>query len=115
MNDRMNVFTTEGNVDIYLSRLHLTWSAEERDKLLRLLVQEEARMGDDREHIERAERRVADGRERVIRQRQLVAERRPAEGEDNQHIQLLETLERTQQLLETHLQTMRIGQERRKL
>jgi hypothetical protein len=45
MSTQMNVFLTEGNVEIYLSKLHLTWKPEERDKLLRLLAREEQQMG----------------------------------------------------------------------
>jgi len=66
----MSVFLTEGNVEIYLSRLHTTWDPEERDKLLRLLVQ--AQMGASREHLENGERRVNEGRDRVITQRRPV-------------------------------------------
>ncbi len=99
----MNVFLTEGNVEIYLSRLHMTWSAEERDKLLRFLVREEDRMGASREHLENGERRVNEGRELVARQRQLVAEIPLNERDGNPAALLLETLERTQTLLEQHL------------
>jgi hypothetical protein len=34
---------TEGDVDIYVSKLQMTWNAKERDGLLRLVVEEEAR------------------------------------------------------------------------
>ncbi len=72
MTSPMSVFLIEGNVEIYLSRLHTTWNPEERDKLLRLLVREEAQMGFGREHLENAQRRVSDGRDRIARQRRLV-------------------------------------------
>ena len=114
MSTPMNVFLTEGNVDIYLSRLHLTWKPEERDGLLRLLLREEDQMGASREHLERAERRIAEGRELIARQRNIVArlpEQRPTDVETH----LLRTLEQTQALLEHHLEILRQRHESTKL
>jgi hypothetical protein len=99
----MNVFLTEGNVEIYLSRLHATWNAEERDKLLRLLLQEEAHMGASREHLENGERRVSEGRDRIAKQRQAVAGLPVEERTGNSAVLILETMEATQALLEEHL------------
>ena len=111
----MDVFVTEGNVDIYLSKLHTTWNVRERDTLLRLVCQEEARMGLSREHLENGERRVAEGWERLRRQRELVARLRLEEQAERQEALLLQTLERTQMLLEQHLTHLRERHEDRKL
>ncbi|MBY0320846.1 MAG: hypothetical protein K2X72_19135 [Reyranella sp.] len=115
MTSPMSVFLTEGNVEIYLSRLHTTWSLEERDRLLRLLVQEESRMGTSREHLENGERRVSDGRDRIIRQRRLVADIPPPERAAAPASLLLETLEKTQALLEEHLVMLQRQRESKKL
>jgi hypothetical protein len=115
MTSPMNVFLTEGNVEIYLSRLHTTWSTEERDRLLRLLVQEESRMGSSREHVENGERRVSDGRDRIVKQRRLVADIPPPERPAAPAALLLETLEKTQALLEEHLKALQRRRESRKL
>jgi hypothetical protein len=90
----MSVFLTEGNVEIYLARLHSTWNPEERDKLLRLLIREESQMGLSREHLENGERRVTDGRDRIARQRRLVADIPLPERTGAQASLLLETLEK---------------------
>lgn len=111
----MSVFLTEGNVEIYLSRLHAAWSPEEREKLLRLLVREESQIGSSREHLENGERRVNEGRDRVDKQRRLVADIPLPERSGNPAALLLETLEQTQALLEKHLMTLQQQRERSKL
>lgn len=108
----LNVFVTESNVEIYLTGLYKTLSPAERDNLLRLLVKEEAAMGTAREHVENGERRVIDGRDRLERQRLVVATLAGPVAVDHPAIALLETLERTQQLLEQHLRTLRNLQKR---
>jgi hypothetical protein len=111
----IEIFVSEGNVDIYLSKLHEAWDAEARDKLLRLLIAEESRMGFYREHLENSERRVAAGLERIRFQRELVdrltAEERPTDTASG----LLETLEKAQALLEAHCQRLRNQFEQSKL
>jgi hypothetical protein len=111
----MNVFVTEGNVEIYLSKFHTTWNVQERDMLLRLVRQEEDRMGLSREHLENGERRVAEGRERLRRQRELVTELRLQEQAGRREALILQTLEKTQLLLEQHLRQLRERHEATKL
>ena len=101
------VFVTEGNVDIYLSKLHTTWDEGQRDSLLRLVIAEEARMGLSREHVEYGERRVDDGHKRLARQRELVAQMTSADPTTAPERQLLVTLEKTQALLELHLEMLK--------
>lgn len=104
----LNVFVAEGNVEIYLSKLHETFNPVERDSLLRLLVKEEAAMGIGREHVENGERRVVDGHQRLEKQRAIAA----GLPSEHPHTLLLETLERTQALLEQHLDFLRERQKR---
>jgi hypothetical protein len=115
MTSPMGVFVTEGNVEIYLSRLHTTWNLEERDKLLRLLAREEAQMGLNREHLENGERRVSEGRERIAKQRRIVADGLLHEQTRSSAALLLETLEKTQTLLEEHLMALQQRHEGTKL
>lgn len=115
MTSEMSVFLIEGNVEIYLSRLHTTWNPEERDKLLRLLAREESQMGLSREHLENGERRVSDGRDRIARQRRLIADI-PLPGRAiASDAMLLDTLEKTQALLEEHLMALQRRWESKKL
>ncbi len=107
MSTPMNVFVTETNVEIYLSRLHETWDAETRDTLLRLLAQEESQMGNSREHFENGERRVSEGRARVEKQRQMVNRLQDHELASHPAALFLQTLEMTQALLEKHLTLLR--------
>jgi hypothetical protein len=107
MSTSMNVFLTEGNADIYLSKLHLTWKPEERDSLLRLLAREENQMGTSREHLDHAERRILDGRHRIARQRDVVACLTGPGQAGTTDALLLETLLQTQALLEQHLEILR--------
>lgn len=72
MNNPVNVFVTESNVDIYLSKAYGCRDAKERDLLLRLVIDEESRMGASREHMDNGQRRVEDCKERVKRQRELI-------------------------------------------
>jgi hypothetical protein len=111
----MNVFVTEGNLEIYLSKLHATWSAEQRDSLLRLVTKEEARMGLSREHLDNGERRVADGQARIRKQRDLVASLAAEQRDTSREALILETLQITQALLESHLQALRERWEQSKL
>ena len=102
----LNVFVTEGNIEIYLSRLYATWEPETRDGLLRLVSQEEGRMGARREHLENGERRVAQGRELLERQHLAVAQLSEEERGASLEARLLETMEKVQALLEQHLELL---------
>ena len=103
----MEAFVTEGNVEIYLSRLHSTWNACDRDMLLRLLCEEMARMGFNHGHLENGERRVLEGRERLEKHRELVAQLGSQDPAAGQASLFLETLENTQMMLEQHLSRLR--------
>ncbi len=50
MNSPLDAYITEGNVELYLSKVYQSLSGEERDLLLRLVADEEGRMGNSREH-----------------------------------------------------------------
>ncbi len=104
MSTPMNDFLTEGNVEIYLSRLHNAWDVGARDVLLRLLVEEDGRMGQSRVHFENGER-----------QREIVQSLEPDHEDASREALVLETLEKTQSLLEGHLELLRERFERNKL
>lgn len=101
MNNPVNVFVTESNVDIYLTKAYACWDAKERDLLLRLVADEEARMGASREHMENSKRRVDDCRERVKRQREIVRSLQPTE-KGHPAVFMLETFEQMLALMEAH-------------
>ena len=110
----LDVFVTEHNIDIYLSKLQNALNPNDRDVFLRLLAKELANMGTSREHLENGERRVIDGRQRLERQRIIFTELSLQVGADHPAISLFETLERTQELLEEHLLFLRQRQEQTK-
>ncbi len=101
MNNPLNVFTTESNVEMYLSKAYGCWDSKQRDILLRLLVEEESRMGSSREHMENGQRRVEDCKERAKRQRELVHGLQPKENRLRAEF-MLETFEKTLVLMERH-------------
>lgn len=109
MNDSMNVFVTESNVDQYLSKAYSALDREERDVLLRLMVEEQGRMGGRLEHVENAKRRLDDCRERVRQQRGVV------DALDHQHPNrlreefLLDTFEKALAVLREHQQSLAKG------
>lgn len=103
----MEIFVSERNIDIYLSKLHETWDADARDNLLRLLLAEESKVGFHRERLENGERRVSEGLERVRFQREVVDRLSAEERSTEIAATLLNTLERTQALLEAHCQRLR--------
>ena len=101
MSNPVDVFVTESNVEMYLSRTYECLDAAQRDVLLRLLVEEEDRMGRSREHMENGQRRVEDGRDRVKRQRELLASVQPNENRLQAEF-MLETFEHMLLLMERH-------------
>ncbi len=101
MSNPVNVFVTESNVDMYLSRTYDCLDGHQRDVLLRLLVEEESRMGNSREHMQNGERRLEDCRQRVKRQRELVGSLQPKENRIQAEF-LLETFEQILALMERH-------------
>lgn len=109
MDDSTNVFVTESNVDIYLSRAFASNDLQERDTLLRLLVEEESRMGSRREHLENGRRRMDECSRRVQRQREIVGSFNAGERDALQAQFVLETMEKTLALVQDHLR----GLERR--
>jgi hypothetical protein len=103
-----SVFVTEGNVGIYLSRLQVTWNAEECDHLLSLVAEEESRRGLSRENLENGERRVVEGRARIESQIRLVAQVPIEKRADSVEARLLETFEKTQAILEDHVRVSEV-------
>src|SRR5262245_51148942 len=72
MGSAASVFVAEGNVEVYLSKLHNTFDVEERETLLRLLADEQIQMSSNREHVENGHRRVVDGRQRIAAQLEVL-------------------------------------------
>ena len=100
-------FVTEGNVEIFLSKLRVTVDPAERDSILRLLIVEEDRMGRTAEHLDNGERRIADGRDRLRQHRQTIVELEQAGLSTEKAVFQLEPMERTQALFEAHCRHLR--------
>lgn len=107
MTTPMNFFVTEGNVDIYLSKLLGTFDRASRDNLFRLLTDELSRMELTRAHLDNGERRVVDINGRIRWQREEIERLKQATLPTDASTLLLETLEQTQMLLEAHCQRLR--------
>ena len=94
-------FVSRQNLDRYVEMLredHL--SGDDRATLTRLLIEEERKLGREREDLEGAERRVGDGRARIDRLRREIEAL--DDGAGGQARRLLANLEETQRLLEEH-------------
>jgi hypothetical protein len=102
MNDRMNVFITESNVEIFLAKAYNSMDANERAMLLRLVADEHGRMGGRGEHLENGQRRLNDCRERLRRQREAISASDPRAPELTSEKFRLETLEKVLLMLEEH-------------
>lgn len=101
MNTAVNAFVTESNVALYLSKAYTCLDARQRDTLLRLLVEDEGRMGSSREHMENGERRLEECKERMKRHRELMGSL-PSNESRAQAEFMLETFERALVLMERH-------------
>ena len=111
----MDVFVTEGNVEIYLSRLHTTWNALGRDKLRRLVCEDQARMGFSREHIKREKDGPAKAGN-VSRSSVSWSRNSTLQDQNASHVALLlETLVKTRMLLKQQLSRLRKVQRVRRL
>lgn len=108
MNSPTNVFVTENNVELYLSKAYECFDSEMRDLLLRLVVEEETRMGARREHVDNGQRRLDDCKERVQRQREIVRELHRQNRSRAQAEFILETLERTLLLMKDHQRALTV-------
>lgn len=114
MNNPVNVFVTESNVEMYLSKAYECLDSERRDMLLRLLAEEESRMGTSREHVENGQRRLDDCKERVERQREVIGalqqneNRLQAEFVLNTFKKTLLLMKRHQRFLVEHFQESRL-------
>jgi len=102
MNDQLNVFVTESNVELFLSKVYKAQTPEERDTLLRLVVEQQDRMGRRREHVENGQRRLNDCRERVRRQRHVLSTLSEQDSVRTREQFLLDTLEKVLILMEEH-------------
>ena len=111
----MNSFVTEGNAEIYLSKLRATLSPGMRDELLRLLSAEQTQMTSTLAHLQNGERRVAKGLSRIQRQREKLVRLADQGGRTDAAAFLLETLEKTQLLLAIHCERLRRDLERHRL
>ncbi len=89
-------------IDRYLTLLRNELDPDRQGSLRRLLVEEEDRLGRDREQLDLAARRVRDGQERLARLWNLVEE--PSFGEtpfEQNLLRLVANMEVTQGLLES--------------
>lgn len=107
MSNDMNLFVTESNVDIYLSKAYQSLDDEERNTLLRLVIDEEDRMGSRREHLENGQRRLEDCELRIRRQREIVSDLAASGQDASQAASILGTYERILGLLQQHQRMLR--------
>lgn len=111
MDNPVSVFVTESNVELYLSKAYECLDLSQRDVLLRLLVEEQDRMGSSREHMENGQRRLEDCKERVKRKRELLGSLQPNDNRLQAEF-MLDTFEQTLVLMERH-QRLLVGRFRK--
>lgn len=111
----MNDFVVDRNVTLFLDKLSAGDDPSLHSTLLKLLVDEESKLGRSREQLDKAEEHVRNGKARIAGQRALIAGQ-ALEGRALEQSQaLLRTLEATQELLERHYTRMLQEVDRRQL
>ena len=96
----VNYFVIESNVALYLEKLNGQLDEQTRDTVTRLLVDEMAKLTDDRERFFRAVQRVLDGRKQIEQRRMRILALPVGDPAISGERTLLTALERTQVLLE---------------
>ncbi len=111
----MDNFVSEGNIEIFLSKLWSTWSVDERDTLFRLVAAEETQMATSRQHTLENGRRIADCENRLEQQRRIVEALEREQRDASRARFALRTFERTLALLNDHQKMLQSRFERAKL
>jgi hypothetical protein len=97
----MKKFVAHANIDHYVGLLEMSdISARNRSMINKLLIEEENKLGRDREHLEFAERRAAACRLRAAGQRRLMDSFAPDSTDWVQAERLLANMESLAQLIE---------------
>ena len=95
-------FVQSTNVDRYLDQLAAEGDHVKRTTLLKLLVEEEDKLGRNREELVKAERRVSDGKHRLQTLSSVATGLVESGRNINGTVTLLVTMQDTQRLLERH-------------
>jgi len=104
----MDRFVAHANIDRYLDMLKDgNVSAHNRSMINKLLIEEENKLGRDREQLEFAETRAAACRARADRQRHLLDSFNPGSADWMQAERLLVNFESLAQFVEVFCQQMR--------
>ena len=108
-------FISGQNIDRFLEQLSQPLEPSRSEMLLRLLMEEEDRLGRSREQFDLARQRVTDGASRIGRLKTLAACYPPESDFARRALAVTATLERTQELIEAHYQRLRTEWRRERL
>ena len=93
-------FASDGNISCFADQLRWETNPVRRERLKRLLIEEENRFGAMESRLAMVERNLRDGAELVVRQKRLIAEAR-GKGDDTGSLEsTLRTMEMIQDLFE---------------
>jgi hypothetical protein len=99
MNER-DRFASDGNIACFADQLRWETNPVRRERLKRLLIEEEKRFGAMESRLAMVERNLRDGAEILVRQKRLIAEVRGKGGDTDRLESTLQTMEMIQDLFE---------------
>jgi hypothetical protein len=99
MNER-DRFASDGNIACFADQLRWETNPVRRERLKRLLIEEENRFGAMESRLAMVERNLRDGAEILVRQKRLIAEVRGKGGDTGRLESTLQTMEMIQDLFE---------------
>ncbi len=105
----VNYFVIESNVALYLDKLNGQLDEQTRETVMRLLVDEMAKLIEDRERFSRAVQRIFDGRRHIEQRRMQIVALPAGDPAISREQSLLTALERTQMLLEERCRQLRVA------
>ncbi len=111
----VNYFVIESNVALYLDKLNSELDEQTRETVMRLLVDEIAKLADDRARFSRAVQRILDGRRHIEQRRMRIVALPIGDPALSGEKSLLTALERTQVLLEERCRQLRDASDRHRL
>ena len=103
----MDKYVAQANIDHYFDLLKSDLPADKKSTINKLLIEEENKLGHDREQLEFAESRAAACRDRADRQKRLLDSFDPSSPDWVQAERLLVNFESLAQFVEGFCQQMR--------
>jgi hypothetical protein len=98
--DKLDCFASEGNISLFADQLRYETNPARQEKLKRLLIDEENRLGATEDRLRTIERKLTDGAELIMRMKRLIAEMKSSDRDTLSAEQTLRNFEMIQDLFE---------------